>query len=64
MTPHSYRCNKCVFSVSEMEVEMEGEDTAASISAAETEDYPATGDEDDEAQNEAISSRVRLPGGM
>jgi len=45
-------------------MEVEGEDTAASMSAAETEDYPATGDEDDEAQSEAVSSRVRLPGGM
>lgn len=46
--------------------EMEGEDTAASMSVTETEDYPATADEDDLdlAKEEQIPSRVRLPGGM
>ena len=47
-------------SVSEMEVEMQHEDMAASTSATETEDYPATADEADESTNE---QRVRLPGG-
>lgn len=41
---------------------MEGEDTAASMSATETEDYPATGDE--EELNESVSSRVKLPRGI
>ena len=49
----------------EMEVEeMEAEDTAASMSATETEDYPGSADEDDEAHVEQTMSRVRLPGGM
>ena len=52
-----------VLSVSEMEVEMPGEDTAASVSGTETEDYPGTADEDEEPKNEQLSSRVRLPGG-
>jgi len=42
---------------------MEGEDTAASMSATETEDYPATADEDDEVK-EQMPSRIRLPGSM
>jgi len=53
-----------VLSVSEMEVEMPGEDTAASVSGTETEDYPGTADEDEEPKNEQLSSRVRLPGGI
>ena len=52
---------ECLVSVSEMEVEHE--DTAASTSATETEDYPATADEADETKNDQLSSRVRLPGG-
>ena len=45
--------------------EIEGEDTAASMSATETEDYPATADEDDvDVAKEQMSSKVRLPGGM
>jgi len=51
----------CMFSASERE--MEGEDTAGSMSVTETEDYPASADEDDESK-EQISSRVRLPGGI
>ena len=46
-----------------MEIETQGEDVV-SLSATETEDYPATGDEDDEAKNEPLSSRVRFPGGV
>jgi len=53
-----------MFSVSEMEVDMQHEDTAASASATETEDYPATGDEDDDAVDDQQSSGVQLTGGI
>jgi len=48
-----------MYSVSEMEIEVHNEDTAASASATEIEDYPET----DEPKNEQLTSRVRLPGG-
>jgi len=51
-----------MFRVSEMEVEGD-EDTVASLSVTETEDYPATADEDEDSKDQ-MSSRVKLPTGI
>ena len=43
---------------------MQHEDMAASASATETEDYPATGDEADDTIDDQQSSGVQLTGGI